>query len=83
LRLVKVHTVVYVHSRYQRNHCAEIEEWKMTNKHIHLERTDLVGKEVIQYSFAELAEKLFADVQALRQQVYQLSLLVDGLIDHE
>ena len=55
----------------------------MTNKHIHLERTDLVSKEVIQYSFAELAEKLFADVQALRQQVYQLSLLVDGLIDHE
>jgi hypothetical protein len=55
----------------------------MMNEHIHLERTDLVGTEVIQHSFAELAEKLFADVQALRQQVHQLSLLVDGLVDHE
>ena len=55
----------------------------MMNEHTHLERTDLVNKEIIQHSFAELAEKLFADVQALRQQVYSLSLLVDGLIDHE
>jgi len=78
-----VHTVVCVRSRYQRIRCAEIEEWKMMNEHIRLERTDLVGTEVIQHSFAELAEKLFADVQALRQQVHQLSLLVDGLIDHE
>jgi hypothetical protein len=61
----------------------EIEEWKMMNEHIRLERTDLVGTEVIQHSFAELAEKLFSDVQALRQQVHQLSLLVDGLVDHE
>jgi hypothetical protein len=53
------------------------------NNRIRLERTDLVGTEIIEYSFAELAEKLFADVQALRQQVHQLSLLVDGLINHE